>query len=236
MIRVDVHKHAPTAAAGTRSVETLGDAAARRRVVECSGRSLAGERLRALEDRRRRDPRARQAMLAARRLVRRLADDGAAAVVRTTRRTPATRSRSPGQRCRSRCSMVQRAGEETLRELKLLVDHRDDLVAERRRAQQRLRWHCYTRPTRPCGTAVKLSAGPCGIDRVGRRARRCRADHRGADRRDPARCCRSLTCSITELYRELQARTQRARQVRSCPAADPDAASCSARSVPSADS
>src|SRR2546428_7437857 len=31
-----------------------------------------------------------------------------------------------------------RAGEETLRELKLLVDHRDDLVAERRRCQQRL--------------------------------------------------------------------------------------------------
>jgi transposase len=34
-----------------------------------------------------------------------------------------------------------RAGEQTLRELKLLVDHRDDLVAERRRCQQRLRWH-----------------------------------------------------------------------------------------------
>jgi len=36
-----------------------------------------------------------------------------------------------------------RAGEETLRELKLLVDHRDDLVAERRRCQQRLRWHLH---------------------------------------------------------------------------------------------
>ena len=30
-----------------------------------------------------------------------------------------------------------------LRELKLLVDHRDDLVAERRRCQQRLRWHLH---------------------------------------------------------------------------------------------
>ena len=30
-----------------------------------------------------------------------------------------------------------------MRELKLLVDHRDDLVAERRRAQQRLRWHLH---------------------------------------------------------------------------------------------
>jgi transposase len=38
---------------------------------------------------------------------------------------------------------VPHAGEETLRELKLLVDHRDDLVDERRRAQQRLRWHLH---------------------------------------------------------------------------------------------
>ena len=36
-----------------------------------------------------------------------------------------------------------RPGEAGLRELKLLVDHRDDLVAERRRAQQRLRWHLH---------------------------------------------------------------------------------------------
>ena len=36
-----------------------------------------------------------------------------------------------------------RAGEERLRELKLLVDHRDDLVDERRRCQQRLRWHLH---------------------------------------------------------------------------------------------
>src|SRR6266480_3952945 len=34
-----------------------------------------------------------------------------------------------------------RPGEQRLRELKLLGDHRDDLVDERRRAQQRLRWH-----------------------------------------------------------------------------------------------
>jgi transposase len=34
-------------------------------------------------------------------------------------------------------------GEERLRELKLLVDHRDDVVDERRRAQQRLRWHLH---------------------------------------------------------------------------------------------
>src|SRR5215210_2015710 len=32
-------------------------------------------------------------------------------------------------------------GEQLHRELKLLVDHRDDLVDQRRRTQQRLRWH-----------------------------------------------------------------------------------------------
>src|SRR4051812_3623988 len=36
-----------------------------------------------------------------------------------------------------------RADEEPFRELKLLVDHRDDLVDERRRAQHRLRWHLH---------------------------------------------------------------------------------------------
>ena len=36
-----------------------------------------------------------------------------------------------------------RPGEQVLHELKLLVDHRDDLVDERRRAQQRLRWHLH---------------------------------------------------------------------------------------------
>ena len=29
------------------------------------------------------------------------------------------------------------------REIKLLVDHRDDLVDQRRRTQQRLRWHLH---------------------------------------------------------------------------------------------
>src|SRR5689334_8520225 len=36
-----------------------------------------------------------------------------------------------------------RPAEAPLRELKLLVDHRDDLVDERRRCQQRLRWHLH---------------------------------------------------------------------------------------------
>src|SRR5437867_12195735 len=36
-----------------------------------------------------------------------------------------------------------RPDEQPFRELKLLPDHRDDLVDERPRAQQRLRWHLH---------------------------------------------------------------------------------------------
>src|SRR5262245_5389220 len=36
-----------------------------------------------------------------------------------------------------------RPDEQPFRDLKLLVDHREDLVDERRRAQQRLRWHLH---------------------------------------------------------------------------------------------
>src|SRR5262249_58614432 len=36
-----------------------------------------------------------------------------------------------------------RQDEPVYRELKLLVDHRDDLVDQRRRTQQRLRWHLH---------------------------------------------------------------------------------------------
>ena len=79
-----------------------------------------------------------------------------------------------------------RAGEETLRELKLLVDHRDDLVAERRRAQQRLRWHLHELDPAAAGAARR--ARPGGLARPARPpARPPRADNPGADRPRPAR-------------------------------------------------
>ena len=53
---------------------------------------------------------------------------------RCARRSPAPRSARPDL---SR----PRPDERVYREIKLLVDHRDDLVDQRRRTQQRLRWH-----------------------------------------------------------------------------------------------
>ena len=75
-----------------------------------------------------------------------------------------------------------RPGEQRLRELKLLVDHRDDLVDERRRAQQRLRWHLHeldpalavplARSTAPSGSTGSRagSAATSRASRCGSRA------------------------------------------------------------------
>jgi transposase len=58
-----------------------------------------------------------------------------------------------------------RPGAAELRELKLLVDHRDDLIDERRRVQQRLRWQLHdldpqlaARSTARCGLAASTSS------------------------------------------------------------------------------
>ena len=100
-----------------------------------------------------------------------------------------------------------RAGEETLRELKLLVDHRDDLVAERRRCQQRLRWHLHELdPT----LAVPLGAldRAVWLDRLGRQLARREQTTQVRIARDLLGRCRTLTRSIVELDRELHTRTQ----------------------------
>src|SRR5256884_2542174 len=59
-----------------------------------------------------------------------------------------------------------RPEEPRLRELKLLVDHRDDLVDERRRAQQRLRWHLHDLELELAGPLGPLHPG-VWLDRPG---------------------------------------------------------------------
>src|SRR6266508_3389621 len=60
-----------------------------------------------------------------------------------------------------------RPDEQPFRELKLLVDHRDDLVDERRRAQQRLRWQLHDLDPSFVVPAHALNR-PTHLDRVGR--------------------------------------------------------------------
>jgi transposase len=79
-----------------------------------------------------------------------------------------------------------RPGEERLRELKLLVVHRDDLVDERRRCQQRLRWHLHQ-----LDPTLAIPAGALDrqvqLDRVGRWLARREQSVQGADRLRPRR-------------------------------------------------
>ena len=95
-----------------------------------------------------------------------------------------------------------RPEEGRLRELKLLVDHRDDLVDERRRAQQRLRWHPHELdPTLrvPLGALDRT----VWIERLGRQLSRRQQTIQVRIARELLGRCRSLTRTILELDREL---------------------------------
>ena len=99
-----------------------------------------------------------------------------------------------------------RPEEAMLRELKLLVDHRDDLVDERRRCQQRLRWHLHELdPTLqvPLGALDRC----VWLDRVTRRLGRSEQTIQVRIARELVGRCRSLTRTIAELDRDLHART-----------------------------
>jgi len=96
-----------------------------------------------------------------------------------------------------------RPGEQRLRELKLLVDHRDDLIDERRRGQQRLRWHLHELELEP---AVPLGALDRGVwlDRLGRRLAGLEQSAQVRIARELVGRCRGLTRTILALDRELQ--------------------------------
>jgi transposase len=212
VIGVDVHKHSLTAVA----VDELG-----RTVAEWTGpvgaevsrwaRSLEEQRLWAVEDCRH----------VTRGLERTLVEAGER-LVRVPPRLTAPQRRRGRTRGKSdsidalaiaRAALQEpsldgpRAGEETLRELKLLVDHRDDLVAERRRCQQRLRWHLHELDP---ALAVPLGAldRTVWIDRLTRQLARREQTTQVRIARDLLGRCRTLTRSIVELDRELHTRTQ----------------------------
>jgi transposase len=99
-----------------------------------------------------------------------------------------------------------RPEETRLRELKLLVDHRDDLVDERRRCQQRMRWHLHE-----LAPSLRVPLG--ALDRAvwlkrlsGQLARRGQTTQVRIARELVGRC-RSLSRSIAELERALQTQT-----------------------------
>jgi transposase len=98
-----------------------------------------------------------------------------------------------------------RAGEQVLRELKLLVDHRDDLVDQRRRCQQRLRWHLHALDPTFEVPLRKLSR-PSQLERVSRWLVRRPKEMQVRLARELVTSCRSLNRAIAELDQELEQR------------------------------
>ena len=98
-----------------------------------------------------------------------------------------------------------RPGEQVFRELKLLVDHRDDLVDERRRIQQRLRWHLYQLdPT--FAIPLRMLARPSHLERVSRWLGRQERELQVRLARELVTRIRALTRAIAELDHELEQR------------------------------
>ncbi len=212
VVGLDVHKHSLTAVA----VDELG-----RTVAEHAGpvdeqvvgwaRELGERRLWAIEDCRHVTRRLEQALLAeGERLVR-----VPPRLTAPQRRRGRTRGKSDAidALAVARAALQEpildgpRPGEEVLRELKLLVDHRDDLVAERRRCQQRLRWHLHELDP---NLAVPLGAldRAVWLDRLNRQLARREQTTQVRIARDLLARCKTLTRSVLELDRDLQARTQ----------------------------
>ena len=213
VVGLDVHKHSLTAVAvdelGRGVAETSGPVDAQ--VVEW-GRSLQEERLLwAVEDCRHVTRGIEQALLAeGERLVR-----VPPRLTAPQRRRGRTRGKSDAidALAIARAALQEpqldgpRPDEQVLHELKLLVDHRDDLVDERRRAQQRLRWHLHELDP---NLAVPLGAldRSVWLERLGRQLARRKQTIQVRISRELLGRCKTLTRSVLALDRELEQRTQ----------------------------
>ena len=99
-----------------------------------------------------------------------------------------------------------RPEERAFRDLKLLVDHRDDIVDERRRTQQRLRWHLHQLdPT--LVVPLRMLGRSSHLERVSRWLARRDQELQVRLARELVSRCRALTRAITELDRELEQQT-----------------------------
>jgi transposase len=213
VVGVDVHKQSLTAVA----VDEVGRSLAERTVGSAHelvswSASLDEERLWAVEDCRQLSGALEQVLLAA-----------GESLVRVPPKLMAPQRRSGRARGKSdpidalavaRAALREprlnhpRPGEAATRELKLLVDHRDDLVDERRRAQQRLRWQLHDldpKLTVPPGALDR----PLWLDRVARRLRRAEPTVQVRIARELVGRCRALTRTILALDRELHTRIEK---------------------------
>jgi hypothetical protein len=98
----------------------------------------------------------------------------------------------------------RRPEERAYREIKLLVDHRDDVVDQRRRTQQRLRWHLHALPT--LMVPLRMLGRSSHLERVSRWLARQEEELQVRLARELVACCRSLNREIAALDQELPER------------------------------
>jgi len=212
VIGLDVHKQSVTAVAVDEAGRMLDEKTVTVGNQELLGwaEALAGERLWAVEDCRQLTRWLERQLLAA-----------SEELVRVPPKLMAPQRRAGRQRGKSdpidalavaRAALREpglsrpRPDEPVFRDLKLLVDHRDGLVDERRRAQQRLRWHLHQLdPT--FAVPAKALDRSVHLDRVGRWLARREQELQVRLARELVARCRSLTRTILELDRELEQRT-----------------------------
>ena len=90
---------------------------------------------------------------------------------------------------------------EPFRELKLLVDHRDAIVNERRRLHQRLRWHLHQLDPTFAVPLRMLERARCGLDASAAGSAGSSRSCRCGSHRELVASCRSLDRVIAELDR-----------------------------------
>ena len=99
-----------------------------------------------------------------------------------------------------------RADERVYWEIKLLVDHREDLVDQRRRTQQRLRWHLHQLdPTYE--VPLRMLSRSSHLERVSRWLARREQELQVRLARELVSTIRTLNRAISALDQELEART-----------------------------
>jgi transposase len=99
-----------------------------------------------------------------------------------------------------------RPDEEIYRDVKLLVDHRDDLVDERRRMQQRLRWHLHQLDP-SLAVPLRMLGRASHLERVSRWLARQPDAVQVRIARELVIRCRAMNKTISELDDELEQRT-----------------------------
>ena len=96
--------------------------------------------------------------------------------------------------------------DEQAMQIRLIADHRDDLVAERTRAQNRLRWHLVELcPELEASLPKRSLDRPSQLDRVARALRRMPATARVRVARELITRIRALTRQVNALEAELRA-------------------------------